>query len=44
MCFSEEMDVVKGKVGAVVVDREIEIVGSGSSKLAEKCWLCKRLC
>ena len=42
MCFSE--DVVKGKVGAVEVDREIEIVGSGSSNLAEKFWLCKRLC
>ena len=39
MCFSEAMDVVKGKVGAVVVDREIEIVGSGSSKLEERCWL-----
>ena len=32
MCFSEAMDVVKGEVGAVEVDREIEIVRSGSSK------------
>ena len=39
LCFSEAMDVVKGKVGAVEVDRETEIVGSGSWKLAEKCWL-----
>ena len=44
MCFSEEMDVVKGKVGAVEIDREIKMVGSGSSKLAERCWLCTRLC
>ena len=39
MCFSEEMDVVKGEVGAVEIDREIEIVGSGSLKLTERCCL-----
>ena len=44
MCFSEAMDVVKGEVGAVEIDRETKIVGSGSWKLAEKCWLCTRLC
>ena len=44
MCFSQTMEVVKRKVGAVEIDREIKMVGSGSSKLAERCWLCKRLC
>ena len=39
MCFSEAMDVVKGKDDAVEIDREIEIVGSGSWKLAERCCL-----